>query len=147
MKIEYRYVNELSLYNDKLRVNTDLIDVLFDSIKEFGFINPIIINKNNLILSGQSRLQVAKMLDMKKVPCIVVEHLTEEQEKIYRLVENKTSEFAIWDYDELDKELCTINRNLFKYDLMKDDNANVNINDFFVGEFDKQMTIFDVGGE
>lgn len=147
MKIEYRYVNELSLYNEKLRVNTDLIDVLFDSIKEFGFINPIIINKNNVILSGQSRLQVAKMLNMRKVPCIVAEWLTEEQEKIYRLIDNKTSEFAIWDYDELDKELCTINRNLYKYDLMKDDNANVNINDFFIGEFDKQMTIFDVGGE
>lgn len=142
MRFEYKNVEDLCVYNEKIRNNTDLIDMLVDSIKEFGFISPIIINKDNLIISGQSRLKAAKILNLKEIPCVVVD-LSEEQERIYRLVDNKTSEFAMWDYDELNNELNKINRNLFKYDLMKDDNADVDLSGFFEGVCDKQMTIFD----
>ena len=142
MKLIDKNINELIVYNNKLRIDIDTVSVLIDSIKEFGFINPLIINKNNIILSGVARLEAAKLLKLEKVPCIVIDHLTEEQEKIYRLVDNKICEFTYWNYQELNKEIKSINRNLFNYDLTAESTDDINIDDFFEDIDKKQISLF-----
>lgn len=79
-----------------------------ESIKEFGFKVPIIIDKNNVIVAGHTRLKAAKKLKMTEVPCIVADDLTEEQIKAFRLADNKVSELAEWDMELLSQELEAI---------------------------------------
>lgn len=80
-----------------------------NSIKEFGFKSPIIIDKNNVIVAGHTRYKASKKLKLKEVPCIVADDLTDEQTKAFRLADNKVSEFAKWDKDFLNLELDELN--------------------------------------
>lgn len=79
-----------------------------NSIKEFGFKVPIVIDKNGIIVAGNTRYKASKKLGIDTVPCIVADDLTDEQIKAYRLADNKVSEKAEWDYDLLDEELSEI---------------------------------------
>ena len=142
MELIYKNTNDLIIYDKELRINNDTIHMLIESIKEFGFINPIIINEDNIIICGTARLRVAQLLKINEVPCIVVDNLTDEQQKIYRLVDNKISESTYWNYNQLNKELKNINANLFKYDLSTQDYININIDDFFEEASQSQMSLF-----
>ena len=79
-----------------------------NSIKEFGFKNPIIIDKNNVIVAGHTRYKASKKLKLKEVPCIIADDLTDEQIKAFRLADNKVSEVAEWDDDLLNLELSDL---------------------------------------
>ena len=143
MKLVFTNINDIVSYKENLRFNREAIDMVIESINDFGFINPIIVNKNNVVISGETRLQAAKLLKLNEIPCIVIEHLTDEQERIYRLVDNKTNELSIWNYKELNTELSNINENLLKYDLLSDDDTDIDISAFFEGEYDIQTSLFD----
>ena len=105
MKIVNIKVTELKVYDNNPRNNEPAIESVANSIKEFGFKVPIIIDKNNVIIAGHTRKLAAEQLGMEKVPCIIADDLTPEQIKAYRLVDNKTAELAEWDFDLLEKEL------------------------------------------
>lgn len=75
------------------------------SIKEFGFINPIIIDSENVLIAGHGRLAAAHKLGLKEVPCLKVEHLSEAQKKAYILADNRLAELATWDDELLKTEL------------------------------------------
>ena len=105
IKIQYRKVSELIPYAKNPRKNKEAVAYVANSIKEFGFKNPIIIDKNDEIIAGHTRLLAAKQLKMEEVPCILADDLTEEQVKAFRLADNKTAEFAEWDDELLGKEL------------------------------------------
>lgn len=75
------------------------------SIWEFGFKVPIIIDTDGVIVAGHTRLMAAEQIGLDKVPCIIADDLNEEQLKAYRLADNKTSEFAEWDFELLAEEL------------------------------------------
>ena len=79
-----------------------------NSIKEFGFKVPIVIDKNNVIVAGHTRYKASKKLKLKEVPCIIADDLTDEQIKAFRLADNKVSEKAEWDFDLLMQELDDI---------------------------------------
>jgi len=98
-------VNDLIPYINNPRINDKAVDKVAASIKEFGFKNPIIIDKGNVIIAGHTRLKAAKKLGLEEIPTIKAEDLTDEQVKAYRLVDNKTGEFADWDLDLLEQEL------------------------------------------
>lgn len=101
-----------------------------NSIKEFGFKNPIILDKNNVIVAGHTRLESAKRLDMKEVPVIYADDLTEEQIKAFRLADNKVAEKSLWNYAKLDEEL----ENILDIDMSMFDFENIeetNLDDFF----------------
>lgn len=98
-------IAELNPYEFNPRQNDHAVDAVANSIKEFGWINPIIIDKNNTIVAGHTRLKAAKKLGMDVVPCLIAEDLTPEQIKAYRIVDNKTSEISDWDVELLEKEL------------------------------------------
>ena len=93
------YVNNARTHSDKQ------IDKIAASIKEFGFLNPLIISEDNVILCGHGRYYAAKKLGLTKLPCIRESHLTEAQRKAYILADNRLAEDAGWDEDLLKIEL------------------------------------------
>ena len=98
-------LESLKEYENNPRHNELAIEKVAESIKEFGFTNPILIDENNVIIAGHTRFEASKLLGLNEVPCIVLSDLTQEQIKAYRLVDNKTGEFAKWDFEKLDEEL------------------------------------------
>ena len=125
-KIEIKYIpiNDIKPYKNNPRLNEDAIPYVMNSIKEFGFKNPIILDKNNVIVAGHTRLESAKRLDMKEVPVIYADDLSEEQVKAFRLADNKVAEKSLWDYTKLDEELDSIldiDMSMFDFDINTDD--------------------------
>lgn len=108
MKIVDKPIEQLIPYDKNARNNTQSIDKVAKSIKEFGFKVPIVIDKDNVVVAGHTRLEAAKKLEMKEVPCIVADDLTENQIKAYRLADNRVAEFSLWDFQLLNEELESI---------------------------------------
>ena len=98
-------IKKLIPYVNNPRINDSAVDMVAASIKEFGFKNPIIVDKKNVIVAGHTRLKAAKKLGLQEVPIIRVEDLTEQQIKAFRIADNKTTEFAEWDFELLNIEL------------------------------------------
>ena len=96
--------------HDKTQINN-----VAESIKQYGFVQPIVIDKDNVVVIGHCRLLAAKQLKMKEVPCVCVEDLTEEQVKALRIVDNKSNE-SEWDFDFLADELLEIDLSNFDFD-------------------------------
>ncbi len=105
IRIEYMATDRLIPYVNNPRKNDKAVDVVAGSIQEFGFKNPIIVDKDNVIVAGHTRLLAARKLELEEVPVIRAEDLTEQQIKAYRLADNKTAEFAEWDMELLALEL------------------------------------------
>lgn len=105
MKIEELKLSELIQYEKNPRRNEDAVDYVAESIKQFGFKVPIVIDKDNVIIAGHTRYLASQKLGLEKVPCIRADDLNEEQVKAYRLTDNKVSEFSAWDFDLLNAEL------------------------------------------
>lgn len=130
MNIIYKEIEELKQYENNARHNEKAIQPVANSIKEFGFRNPIIIDKNNVIVAGHTRLEAARLLKLGKVPCIMIDDLSEEQINAYRLADNKTNELSVWDIDKLEdelKDLTDIDMTLFGFEEITD----INLDDFF----------------
>ena len=105
MDIVYKKVDEIIPYEKNPRINDAAVEAVAKSIKEFGFRVPLVLDKNNVIITGHTRLRSAKMLGMTEVPCIIADNLTPEQVQAYRIADNKTGEIAEWDYALLPMEL------------------------------------------
>lgn len=97
LNIIYLNINSLKEYKNNPRKNDKAVKECIKSIKNFGFKVPILIDEDYTIIAGHTRFKACKELNIKEVPCIVAEDLTEEQIKAFRLVDNKVSEFAEWD--------------------------------------------------
>ena len=115
LQIEYRKVNDIIPYIGNPRKNDAAVDKVASSIKNFGFKNPIIIDKGNEIIAGHTRLKAAKKLGLEEVPTIRAEDLDEDQVKAFRLADNRTAEFAEWDDDLLGKELDDIDMDMGEF--------------------------------
>lgn len=115
MKIVEIDINELHPYENNPRDNAGAVDVVAASIKEFGFKVPIVIDANNIIIAGHTRLKAAQKLGLENVPCIVAADLTPEQAKALRLADNKVSEFAEWDFNALAKELSELEMSMEQF--------------------------------
>lgn len=96
--------------HDKTQINN-----VAESIKQYGFVQPLVIDKDNVVVIGHCRLLAAKQLKMKEVPCVCVEDLTEEQVKALRIVDNKSNE-SEWDFDILPDELAELDLSDFDFD-------------------------------
>lgn len=98
-------IDEVIPYVNNPRNNQAAVDAVASSIAEFGFNVPIVIDRNNVLVTGHTRLLAAKKLGLTKVPCILAEHLTESMAKAYRIADNKVAELATWNTDLLQTEL------------------------------------------
>lgn len=105
MKIIEKKIDELVPYENNPRRNALAVEPVANSIQRFKFRNPILIDKNNVIIAGHTRLLAAKKLGLEKVPCITIDDLTPDEVKAYRIADNKTGEFSTWDDSKLQSEL------------------------------------------
>lgn len=105
LSIVYLSVDEITPYEKNARINEKAVDAVASSIKEYGFKNPILIDKDNVVICGHTRLKGAKKLGYKEVPCVYADDLTPGQVKAFRIADNKTGEIADWDFDLLEQEL------------------------------------------
>lgn len=116
MKIIEKNIDELVPYENNARINDRAVDAVANSISDFGFKVPVIIDKNNVLVAGHTRVKAAKKLGLTKVPCIVADDLDDEQIKAFRLIDNKTSELAEWDFEKLAEEIKNIEMDLSGFD-------------------------------
>ena len=98
-------IKKVKPYERNPRRNDNAVDAVAASIREFGFRQPIVVDRDGVIIVGHTRLKAAKKLGMKEVPVLVADDLTEEQVKAYRLADNKTGELSGWDFSALEEEL------------------------------------------
>lgn len=116
MNIKNIAVKDLIPYEKNTKKHDDVqINNVAESIKQYGFVQPIVIDKNNVVVIGHCRLLAAKKLKIEDVPCVCVDDLTEEQVKALRIVDNKSNE-SPWDFDFLTDELSEINLDAFNFD-------------------------------
>lgn len=105
LNIIYRPIKELKPYKKNAKKhNKEQVEQIANSIKEFGFTQPVIIDKHDCVVAGHGRILGAKKAGLKQVPTVCLEDLTEEQIKAYRLVDNKLNE-SEWDKKTLKEEL------------------------------------------
>lgn len=126
MEITTKSIKEIKPYEKNPRKNDESVKYVAESIKQFGFKVPIVIDSNNIIICGHTRYKAAKQLKLKEVPCIYADDLDDEQVKAFRLADNKVSEKSQWDLDLLADELSEImdiDMSAFDFDLgLIDDN-------------------------
>lgn len=107
MEVINKRVDELIEYEGNARRNDAGVAKVAESIKEFGFLQPITIDTSNVIIAGHTRLKAAKLLGLEEVPC-VVQNLSEEDAKLARIIDNKSHEYSTWDVGKLHQELAGI---------------------------------------
>ena len=100
-------IGDVKPYANNPRDNDRAVEALAKSIKSFGWQQPIVVDKNMVVIVGHTRLKAAKKLGAEKVPVVIAENLTDEQAKAYRLADNKTGENAVWDNKKLLEELSS----------------------------------------
>ena len=96
-------------YDKNPRKNEKAVDAVMESIKQFGFKNPIIVDENMVIISGHTRRLAALKLSMETVPVVIAKDLTEEQVRAFRLADNRVASFSSWDEKKLKEEIAEIN--------------------------------------
>ena len=101
-------LTEIHPYAKNPRKNDEAVKNVAASIREFGFLVPLVIDANHEIVAGHTRYKAAQSLGMKTVPCVIADELTEDQIKAFRLADNKVGELAAWDMDLLPLELADI---------------------------------------
>ena len=125
MNIVYKKVDDLVPYENNPRNNDEAVDYVANSIKEFGFKVPVVVDKDNVVVAGHTRLKACEKLGIDEVPCIVADDLTEDQIKAFRIADNKVSEYATWDEEKLSQELSDIMLDMTEFgdDLFADDDT------------------------
>ena len=127
MKIIEKKLDEIQPYDNNPRKNEKAVDAVAASIRELGFRVPILLDKNGVIIAGHTRLKAAQKLKLEKVPCIILDKITDDEARQLRIVDNKTQELAKWDFsalaDELE-EIKGIDMDAFGFAAFDDDEAD-----------------------
>ena len=120
---------ELIPYENNPRFNDDAVEYVAKSIEKYGFKVPIVIDKDNVIVTGHTRWKAANVLGLHSVPCIRADDLTEEEVREFRVIDNKLSELSEWDYDKLEIELEEIDIDLSDFGMDIDFSDEIMIDD------------------
>ncbi len=115
-KIIMMPLESIKPYANNPRNNDNAVEMVAQSIRDFGFKNPIIVDKDNVIIAGHTRLKAAYKLGLKEAPVIVADDLNEDKVKAFRLVDNRTAEVAAWDFAKLEEELKNIEMPMEAFD-------------------------------
>ena len=119
LNIEIVDIEEIKESNYNSRIHSDAqVEKIANSIEEFGFVNPIIIDEGNEIIAGHGRYTAARYLKLKEVPTIRLTHLTEDKKRAFIIADNKIALSGEWDYDMLKEEFDTILKSEMNIDLL-----------------------------
>lgn len=140
MKLKDLSIDMIKEYDNNPRFNDEAVDVVIESIKEFGFKVPIVIDKNNIVVTGHTRLKAARQIGLKKVPCIIADDLTPEQIKAFRLADNKAGEIATWNETKLYNELLDLKVMDFSIESFGFDTSNIDITNANVEDIKNKFT-------
>ena len=110
MEIQERKLSEIIPYEKNPRHNDKAVDKVAASLQEFGWQQPIVVDREGVVIAGHTRLKAAQKLGLETAPVIVAGDLSEEQVKAYRLADNRTAEFSEWDFDMLNAEIFSIDQ-------------------------------------
>ena len=118
MQVKTVSIDNIKPYENNPRNNDDAVDAVANSIKEFGWQQPIVVDNGGVIVVGHTRYLAAKKLGLTEVPIVYAKHsdgswLTNDENKAYRIADNKTNDFSIWDNKKLLEELSDIPDELF----------------------------------
>lgn len=113
MKIIEKNISEIRPYEKNPRINDNAVDKVAQSLSAYGWKQPLVIDKDGVIIVGHTRFKAAQKLGMETVPCLVADDLTDDQVRAYRLADNKVSDYSIWDNKLLLEELDEIPDDLF----------------------------------
>jgi len=127
-------VSRLKEYENNPRNNDLAVEKVKYSIERFGFLFPVVIDVNYVIVCGHTRVRACREMGIPSVPCIIADELTEDQINLFRLVDNKTSEYSDWDFEKLKQELSLV-------DLTLDENQ------LLLDRFELSAEVFDIGIE
>ncbi|HEQ0376092.1 TPA: ParB N-terminal domain-containing protein [Streptococcus pyogenes] len=143
-------LSEITPYKNNPRNNDEAVGPVAESIKEFGFKVPIVVDKNGEIINSHTRYKAAQKLGLETVPVIVADDLSEEQIKAFRLADNKVCEIAVWDLDLLNEELNDIldlDMSAFGFELEIDDENQENLDADFEEIEDDSVLIVEAESE
>lgn len=115
MKINEVNVDKLVPYANNPRLNEHTVNDLVKSIREFGFNQPIAVDKDYVIITGHARYKASLVMGLEKVPVVVLDNLTEEQVKGYRLADNKVGEKSAWHVNKLEQELMDLSVDMAQF--------------------------------
>lgn len=119
LKIIYRPINELKRHKNNARTHPQSqIEQIINSVNEFGWTNPILIDEGDIIIAGHGRLESAEILGLNEVPCIVLSGLTDAQKRAYRIADNQLPLNAGWDIELLQSEIEALKLENFDIDLL-----------------------------
>lgn len=118
MNIREISISRLHEYENNPRNNDLAVEKVKYSIERFGFLFPVVVDINYSIVCGHTRVRACRELGIQFVPCIIADELTEEQVNLFRLIDNKTSEYSDWDFEKLKSELSTVDLTLEKNQLL-----------------------------
>lgn len=105
INLEYRDISELKNYEFNPRDNTPAVESVANSIRSFGFLIPVVVDAENTLVAGHTRVAAARLLGMDEVPVVQVSHLSQEEIDAFRVIDNKVAELAKWDFDLLAGEI------------------------------------------
>ena len=97
MQIIEKRLDEITPYENNPRRNDAAVEYVAESLRQFGWKQPIVIDKDGVIIAGHTRYKAALSLGMETAPCLIADDLTPEQVKAYRIADNKVSDFSVWD--------------------------------------------------
>ena len=131
MELKKLKLTEIKPYGKNPRKNDGAVDAVAESIKQCGYCSPIVVDENYEVLAGHTRLKALKKLGRKECEVVVKEGLTEEQKQKYRILDNKTGEFAEWDLDVLQEQLKDLDFKGFDFGFAQYNDSDINIDGFF----------------
>jgi hypothetical protein len=108
LELEYLEIEDIHEYENNPRDNDAAVEYVANSIREFGFIIPCLVDADNVLVAGHTRVKAAKALGYSSVPVVRVHHLSEDQIRAFRIVDNKLAEIATWNTDLLSAELSEL---------------------------------------
>jgi ParB-like chromosome segregation protein Spo0J len=108
LQFEYLRVDEITPYEYNPRDNTHAIPIVANSIRSFGFLIPVVIDADNVLVAGHTRWGAARLIGMDAIPCVRADHLTAAQINAFRVIDNKVAEVAEWNHDMLAGEISRL---------------------------------------
>ena len=142
MEVIYKSTKEIKPYENNPRNNNEAVEKVAVSITDYGFRVPIIIDSNNVIVAGHTRYKAALKIGCESVPCIVIDDLTPEQIRAYRLVDNKTAEYSSWDFEMLEKELKSLDIDISEFEFPDlGETLDISDDDFYTDETVKNVKV------